>query len=91
MNWIKSESTVMPETVDTTSSKSVVYMRRGIKEKQRTDEVSGESTTYYEYEEAKLTHEEYEEYLQVIEAINMRQMRADVDYIALCAGVDLEV
>lgn len=91
MKWIRSESTVMPETVDTTSSKSVVYLRRGIKEKQRTDEESGESMTYYEYEEAKMTHEEYEEYLQVAEAVNMRQIRADVDYIALCAGVDLEV
>lgn len=91
MQWIKSESTVMPETVDTTSSKNVVYLRRSIEEKQRTDEESGESMTYYEYEEAKLTHAEYEEYLQVAEAVNMRQMRADVDYIAMCAGVDLEV
>lgn len=91
MKWEKSESTVMPETVDATSSKSVVYLRRGIKEKQRTDEESGESMTYYEYEEAKMTRAEYEEYLQVAEAVNMRQIRADVDYIALCAGVDLEV
>lgn len=91
MNWIKSESTVMPEAVDTASSKTTVYLRRGIKEKQRTDEESGESMTYYEYEEAKMTREEYEEYLQVAEAVNMRQIRADVDYIALCAGVDLEV
>lgn len=91
MEWIKSESTVIPETVDTTSSKTMVYLRRSIEEKQRTDEVSGESITYYEYEEAKLTHAEYEEYLQVAEALNMRQIRADVDYIALCAGVDLEV
>lgn len=91
MEWIKSESTVMPEAVDTTSSKTMVYLRRGIKEKQRTDEISGETMTYYEYEEAKLTHVEYEEYLQVAEAVNMRQIRADVDYIALCAGVDLGV
>lgn len=91
MEWIKSESTVIPETVDTASSKTTVYLRRGIKEKQRTDEISGETMTFYEYEEAKMTHEEYEEYLQVAEAVNMRQIRADVDYIALCAGVDLEV
>lgn len=91
MQWTKSESTVMPETVDATSSKTRVYLRRGIEEKQRTDETSGDEVTFYEYEEAKLTRAEYEEYLQVAEAVNMRQMRADVDYIALCAGVDLEV
>ena len=91
MQWIKSESTVMPETVDTTSSKTTVYLRRGIEEKQRTDETSGDEMMYYEYEEAKMTRAEYEEYLQVAEAVNMRQIRADVDYIALCSGVDLEV
>lgn len=91
MNWIKSESTVMPEVVDTTSSKTAVYLRRGIKEKQRANEMSGDTMTFYEYEEAKMTHVEYEEYLQVAEAVNMRQIRADVDYISLCAGVDLEV
>lgn len=91
MQWTKSESTVMPETVDTTSSKTMVYLRRGIEEKQRTDETSGDEMTFYEYEEAKMTRAEYEEYMQVVEAVNMRQIRADVDYIALCAGVDLEV
>lgn len=87
MNWTKSESTVMPEMVDTTSSKTTVYLRRGIKEKQRTDEESGESMTYYEYEEAKMTHGEYEEYLQVAESVNMRQTKADVDYIKLYLNI----
>lgn len=87
MKWIKSESTVMPETVDMTSSKTTVYLRRGIKDKQRTDEESGESMTYYEYEEAKMTREEYEEYLQVAEAVNMRQTKADVDYIKLYLNI----
>lgn len=83
MKWRKSESTVMPETVDTTSSKTTVYLRRNIKEMNRTDGVSGDEMTFYEYEEAKLTHAEYEEYLQVAEAVNMRQMRADVDYLLI--------
>lgn len=87
MNWTKSESTVMPEAVDTTSSKTTVYLRRGIKEKQRTDEESGETMTFYEYEEAKMTHEEYEDYLQVAEAVNMRQTKADVDYIKLYLNI----
>ena len=90
MNWTKSESTERPETVDMTSSKTSVYLRRNIKETTRADE-EGDETTWYEYEEAKMSHTEYEEYLQVADAVNMRQIRADVDYIALCAGVDLEV
>lgn len=91
MKWTKSESTVTPETLDTTSSKTTVYLRRNIKETQKADEMSGDTMTYYEYEEAKMTHAEYEDYLQVAEAVNMRQLQADVYYIALCAGVDLEV
>lgn len=91
MEWIKSESTERPEIVDTTSSKTSVYLRRNIKATIHVDEESGDETTWYEYEEAKVSHTEYEEYMQVAEAVNMRQIRADVDYIALCAGVDLEV
>lgn len=91
MKWIKSESTEIPEIVDTTSSKTSVYFRRNIREISRTDEQTGDIVTVYEHEEAKMTKEEYAEYLQVTEAVNMLQIRADVDYIALCAGVDLEV
>lgn len=89
MVWYKSESTERPDTVDTTSSKTSVFLRRNIKEVTQTDE-EGE-TTAFEYEETKLTKEEYEKYLQVAEAVNMRQIRADVDYIALLSGIDLEV
>lgn len=89
MTWQKSESTVRPDTIEET--KSTVFLRRNIKETVRANEESGDETTWYEYEEAKLSHAEYEEYMQMVEAMNMRQIRADVDYIALCAGVDLEV
>lgn len=87
MVWYKSESTIRPDTVDTTSSKTVVFLRRNIKEVTRTDE-EGE-TTVFEYEETKLTKEEYEKYLQVAEAVNMRQIRADVDYLAIMLDVEL--
>lgn len=89
MDWHKSESTVRPYTVDTTSSKTTVFLRRNIKEVQRKNEMSENETTYFEYEEAKMTKDEYEKYLQVAEAVNMRQIRADVDYIALCSGIEL--
>ena len=64
----KSQSTVKPELVDTTSSKKVVYIRQNIVETVVDD------TTYYEYDEAKLTKDEYEEYLKELEATDTLEM-----------------
>ena len=61
LNFIKSQSSVKPEFVDTTSSKKVVYIRQNIVEIQKDD------TTFYEYDEAKLTKDEYKEYLTELE------------------------
>ena len=91
LNYIKSQSSVKPELVDTTSSKVVVYLRQNIVENIKTDEMSGEETVFYEYDEAKLTKEEYQEYLKELEIIDIQQQRADIDYIALMSGIDLEV
>ena len=91
LNYIKSQSSVKPDLVDTTSSKVVVYLRQNIVENIKTDEMSGEETVFYEYEEAKLTKEEYKEYLKELEIIDIQKQRADSDYIALMSGIDLEV
>lgn len=91
LNYIKSQSSVKPDLVDTTSSKVVVYLRQNIIENIKTDEMSGEETVFYEYDEAKLTKEEYKEYLKELEIIDIQKQRADIDYIALMSGVDLEV
>ena len=91
LNFIKSQSSVKPELVDTTSSKTTVYVRQNIVENIKTDEMSGEETVFYEYEEAKLTKQEYQEYLKELEIIDIQKQRADVDYIALMTGIDLEV
>ena len=91
LNYIKSQSSVKPDLVDTTSSKAVVYLRQNIVENIKTDEMSGEKTVFYEYEEAKLTKEEYQEYLKELEIIDIQKQRADIDYIALMSGIDLEV
>ena len=90
LNYVKSQSSVKPELVDTTSSKTTVYIRKNIVENKKTDEMSGEETVFYEYEEAKLTKEEYQEYLKELEIIDIQQQRADIDYIALMSGIDLE-
>ena len=91
LNFIKSQSSVKPDLVDTTSSKTTVYIRQNIVENIKKDEMSGEETVFYEYEEAKLTKEEYQEYLKELEIIDIQKQRADIDYIALMSGIDLEV
>ena len=91
LNYIKSQSSVKPDLVDTTSSKTTVYIRQNIVENKKTDEMSGKETVFYEYEEAKLTKEEYKEYLKELEIIDIQKQRADIDYIALMSGIDLEV
>lgn len=90
LNYIKSQSINYPDLVDTTSSKTVVYLRKNIIELTNYDVESNENVSYYEYEEAKLTKEEYELYLKELEIIDIQQQRADIDYIALMTGVDLE-
>ena len=62
LNFIKSQSSVKPEFVDTASSKKVVYIRQNIIAVQKDD------TTFYEYDEAKLTKAEYTDYLKELEA-----------------------
>ena len=91
LNYVKSQSSVKPDLIDTTSSKVVVYLRQNIVEKIKTSEMSGEETVFYEYEEAKLTKQEYQEYLKQLEIIDIQKQRADIDYIALMSGIDLEV
>ena len=87
LNYIKSQSSVKPDLVDTTSSKVVVYLRQNIVENIKTDEMSGEETVFYEYKEAKLTKQEYQEYLKELEIIDIQQQRADIDYIMLMTGI----
>ena len=91
LNYVKSQSSVKPDLVDTTSSKTTVYVRQNIVENKKTDEMSGKETVFYEYEEAKLTKAEYKEYLKELEIIDIQKQRADIDYIALMSGIDLEV
>ena len=79
LNWYKSESTVYPESVDNTSSKYVTYLRKNVVEKKVTDETTGEIHTMYEYDEAKLTNEQYEEYLKHPELWMMDEYNAEVN------------
>ena len=62
LEFYKSSSSVKPELIDTTSSKKVVYIRQNIIEVQKDD------TVFYEYDEAKITKDEYKEYLDEMKA-----------------------
>ena len=79
LNYIKSQSSIRPELIDTTSSKKVVYLRKNIVEKTEKDEMSGEERTYYEYDEAKITKAEYAQYLKELEVSDVQQQRIDID------------
>ena len=89
LNYVKSQSSVKPELIDTTSSKTTVYLRKNIIEVERNNmnDDSSASTTFYEYDEAKLSKEEYQEYLKELEIIDIQQQRADIDYILLMTGL----
>lgn len=83
IHYVKSESLNKPELIDDYSSNHVTYIRKNVVQKQVEDEMTGESHTVYEYDEAKLTKADYAKYL-------IEQQRADIDYIALMTDVDLE-
>ena len=87
LNYVKSQSSIKPELIDTTSSKTSVYIRQNIVEVEKTNESDNTSTTFYEYDEAKLTKQEYQEYLKELSIIDIQQQRADIDYIMLMIGI----
>lgn len=82
LNYKKVQSAEQPNELDTISSQTTVYLRKNIIAKTTTDE-NGETLTYYEYDECKLTKAEYQAYL-------IDKQRADIDYIALMSDIDLE-
>lgn len=70
---------VQPAEVDTTSSPSVVYLRRNIarvSEKLSPDDE--EETQFWQYEEREMTREEYQEYL-LYQDITERIVESTVD------------
>lgn len=81
--WYRSESTVMPEETDLTSSKVYNYVRRNIEEEEREDE-EGNTITMYVFEEMKVPKESWSMYLETI------QNTANIDYIAMETGIELE-
>ena len=65
-----SESSFKPDTIESTPT--AVYLRKDIEEKQRLVDRNGESfmVQYYEYQEAKLSHEDFDIYSAELASIN---------------------
>jgi len=59
--WIKSESKIKPVLIDTTSSQTVVYVRKNIEEVIRDDE------TLYVYDEQEVKKEDWDLYKTVLD------------------------
>ena len=85
LNFIKSQSSVKPDLVDTTSSQTTVYVRRNIVEKEKTventnseDNDATPTTVFYDYEEAKLTKQKYQEYLKELNGSDTLQTIEDL-------------
>lgn len=73
-----SESVVRPVNVE--KSKHTVYIRKDFSEKSRTDGF-GNETTYWTYQEAKMTHEEFSEYSKMLTAQNAMSNASDIPKI----------
>lgn len=82
--WYYAESNEHPQTVDSISSKNWVYVCRNIEEHERVDEMTGDTVTYYTFEEMKIPKENYPIY--ELETQNA----ANIDYIAMMNDIDLD-
>lgn len=83
LDYYPSESDTMPDEIDTTSSPTTVYLRRNIRAEERKDVETGETRTVYVYDEAKISRQEYDNYMQ-------GKTQADIEYLYMMGGLDYE-
>lgn len=85
MNWYYAEGRDRPETIDDTSSKKWVYLRRNIVECEREDETNPQiKEKFYKWEEMKIPKENYPIYELAV------QNAANLDYLAMMSDIDLD-
>ena len=68
MKTFKSESGTMPLPIDDTSSPTTVYVNENVVEVERPDEMTGGTTTFYQYDVRLFSREEWEK-LQIIDSL----------------------
>lgn len=83
LKYYPSESDIMPEERDTSSSPTTVYLRKNIRAEERKDHETGETRTVFVYDEAKMPRLEYVDYLS-------RKTQADVEYLFMMGGYDYD-
>lgn len=66
-DWKTSRSTVRPEELDITSSKTTIYVRKNIREMETDDGTGGGKVKMYEYEEKQMTKAEFVAYADILE------------------------
>lgn len=59
----ESSQSQKPKNLDSVSSSTAVYIRKNIKRITKNDNISGEEYDVWQYEEATVTHEQFEEML----------------------------
>ena len=74
MKTFKSESGTMPLPIDDISSPTTVYVNENVTEVERTDEMTGETTTAYQYDVRLFSREEWEK-LQMADLITDLQVQ----------------
>lgn len=74
-----------PLSIDTNSSKTVVYLRRNVEQITKIDPMSEEEITLWSYEEAVLTLDEYEQYKS--EAAALLTAKVTDDNISLMEAI----
>ena len=89
ITWKKHESTVRPEPVDTKSSRTKVYLTKNVEEIER-EFIDGEKAKMYSYDEATLTKEEYETYVNVSEAVQLATAENDNAVLEALADTSTE-
>ena len=78
-----------PKEFDTTSSAVVVYQRKNIERITVEDEMSGETYELWQYDERKMSREEYAVLIADLQQAQIDQNRADIEFISAMADIDL--
>lgn len=78
IKYYKSQSAIYPALIDTTSSKTVIYLRKNVVKKRVENKITGKTHTVYEYEEAKLTKAEYEQYKEELKIQSAMELSDEV-------------
>lgn len=79
----KAVSTAEPDEVDTVSSPTIVYLRKNVHAEERQDIETGETRTVYVYDEAKVSRQDYDNYMH-------GKTQADIEYLYMMGGLEYE-